>query len=53
MKPDTARFLASAATVAMVITFVVLVASGASFGVCLIPVGIGILSGFIASTQDA
>jgi hypothetical protein len=51
MKPDTARFIASAVTLAMVIVFVVLVASSASFGVCLVPVGIGILAGFIASTQ--
>jgi hypothetical protein len=51
MKPDTARFIASTVTVAMVIAFVVLVATGASFAVCLVPTGIGILAGFIASTQ--
>ena len=51
MKPDTARFIASAVTVAMVPAFLALVATGASFAVCLVPVGIGILAGFIASTQ--
>jgi len=52
MKPDTARFLASFIVVAMAPVFLVLVATGASFGVCLIPIGVGIWAGFVASTQD-
>jgi hypothetical protein len=52
MKPDTARFLASFIVVAMAPVFLALVATGSSFGVCLIPIGVAILSGFVASTQD-
>jgi hypothetical protein len=52
MKPDTARFLASSVVVAMAPVFLVLLATNASFGVCLIPIGVGIWAGFVASTQD-
>ncbi len=53
MSADATRLIASAVAVATAPVFVVLVATGASFAVCLVPIGIGIFAGFIASTQDA
>jgi hypothetical protein len=53
MTSDNARLLASAVAVASAPAFVILVAVSAPFAVCLVPIGIGIFAGFVASTQDA
>jgi hypothetical protein len=53
MKPDTARFLASAAVVLSIVSIVLLAALGCrDFETYLVCVGVAILAGFVASTQD-
>jgi len=53
MKADTARFLASAAVVLSVVAIVLLAASGCrDFEAYVATVGVAIMAGFVAKTQD-
>ncbi len=54
MKPDTIRFWSSAVVVAMVAVTVLLAAIGCrDFEAYVATVCVGIMAGFVASTQDA
>jgi hypothetical protein len=54
MKPDTARFLASAAVVLSIVSIVLLAASGCrDFATYLVCFGVAVFAVFVALTQDA